>query len=111
MRAREHISDKVKQCIYAEQGGCCFYCGLPFGEYVYRRGRLVLLGVQYDHVVPYSWEHNNSSNNLVAACQVCNGIKSNLMFETIEDAQSYVLARWTQKGYRLARDRDMAYAS
>lgn len=97
--------------IMAMQGGACLYCGLPFGRTVARSGaslerrngkRLpseVRLRVNWDHFIPYAYLAANPGENWVAACQVCNTIKSARIFDTIRDAQSYILPRRRTLGY------------
>ena len=58
------------------QDGKCFYCNQPLGAVRTRNGREVTLRTHWDHLMPYAYDQNNSPDNFVAACHVCNGIKS-----------------------------------
>jgi 5-methylcytosine-specific restriction endonuclease McrA len=50
--------------MYASQGGCCAYCGVPVGD-VY----------DIDHIVPLSRGGSNWPGNLCIACPTCNSRK------------------------------------
>ncbi len=97
---RKGPSAQRKQELRELQGGCCFYCGRRFGSYVYRGFRLVWLRVHFDHVVAYAYSRNNYPDNYVAACHICNGLKGSKIFETVDEAKSYLLQRWEKKGIR-----------
>lgn len=83
------------------QDNRCFYCDIPFGT-SYKHPRLnkyVKTTVCCDHLVPFAYTQNNNEMNFVCACGVCNGIKSALMFQTVEEARSYVEYCRKKKGY------------
>lgn len=46
-----------------------------------------------DHVIPWSYAHDDSEDNLVAACWLCNLIAHNKMFDTLSHKQEYVIAK------------------
>lgn len=81
------------------QGFVCFYCGKQFNTIVYRKKKVIILRMACDHMVPYSYSQNNHVSNFVIACHICNGMKSNKCFDTIEDAREYLNKRWEEKGY------------
>ena len=64
-----------------ETGYACAYCGEA--------------ATQADHVVPYSWAVDNSFNNLVACCDVCNVIAGSKMFDSFYEKKEYILAERT----------------
>ncbi len=64
-----------------------------------RGTKLVILKVCWDHRIPFAYSQDNRALNFVAACQICNGIKSSLMFERLEDARGYIYRRLQKKGY------------
>ena len=76
----------------------CFYCERTFGSTVFRSGRSIKLRIHYDHMVPYSLSQNNQASNFVAACHICNSIKSDFCFQTVEEAQIYIRQKWVEKG-------------
>jgi hypothetical protein len=96
---RKKPSKKVQGRILLEQGHRCFYCGLKFESVVERCGRYAALVINWDHVVPHSYQARNKG--FVAACQICNGIKGAMMFEMAEEARRYIASRWRAKGYAL----------
>jgi len=81
------------------QDGKCLYCGLPLDGYVFRNGKASRIKIHWDHVVPYSYSQNNHDTNFVASCHVCNLIKSDMVFQTLEEARSYVQIKREEKGY------------
>jgi len=90
---------KERQKQLEDQHYRCFYCSRSFDSTVYRNGKAVRLKVHYDHMIPYSLTQDNSVSNFVAACHVCNGIKTDFCFHTVEEAQIYIQGRWKEKGY------------
>jgi 5-methylcytosine-specific restriction endonuclease McrA len=77
----------------------CLYCRNPFGAIVARRSATVSLCLSWDHFVPYVYARNNPDANWAAACHVCNLIKGPRMFETVDRARAFIVARWAEKGY------------
>lgn len=71
------------------QKGCCFYCGNRFNKLIHKNGYQVFQP-QIDHVLPFSYSFNDDFDNLVLACQICNRIKADYIFDTIEQAMTYV---------------------
>lgn len=87
-----------------EQGGRCAYCTLPVTASVMRHGRLVPLRLAWDHFVPYSYLQRNPGDNWKAACHLCNKIKGDLRFESVEDAAQVILRRREALGYEGVED-------
>lgn len=77
----------------------CFYCAHLFGAHVYRHSRELVLRITWDHINPYTYSLDNREQNYVAACHVCNGLKSALVFGGVDEARSYLSERWKEKGY------------
>ena len=46
-----------------------------------------------DHFVPASAGGQASQHNIVPCCRLCNDLKSDYVFETLEDARAFVVAR------------------
>ena len=90
-----------KRRILEEQENRCFYCGLSFDDHNYRRSLPVKLKLHWDHQLPYSYSQNNKTANFVASCHICNGIKSNKLFQTVEEAQVFIQSRRKLKGYEI----------
>lgn len=66
---------------------------------VLRDGDPVRLLLNWDHFVPYVHSQNNHGVNFLAACHVCNGIKGDRCFGTVDEAKSYIIAQRIAKGY------------
>jgi hypothetical protein len=81
------------------QGGRCLYCQLPIGTRVRRHSQPVALVANWDHFVPFAYLAQNPDANWVLSCQVCNGIKSSRIFQTVEAARAVILPRRIVKGY------------
>jgi 5-methylcytosine-specific restriction endonuclease McrA len=80
---RRQPSAHTKQTLLLRQENRCYYCD-----------RLWILRPTWDHYVPFAYCGSNPAENFVAACQVCNGYKSSMMFQTREEAQLYLRSRW-----------------
>jgi hypothetical protein len=54
---------------------------------------------------------DNRSINFVAACSICNGLKSSMMFQTEEEARVYIYEAWQRKGFsdQMPELRDVIY--
>ena len=88
-----------KDRILRSQDNRCFYCGASFGSIRFRHGIPLIIKIEWDHQLPFAYSQNNYANNFVASCKVCNGIKSDHIFQTIEEAQVYLAERRKSKGY------------
>ena len=97
---RHALPSWAKKQILEKQDHSCLYCREKFGELIERGRWFSTLKVCWDHFMPYVYGFDNRPDNYVAACQLCNGIKSAIIFETIEAARSYVGAAWRRRGYR-----------
>lgn len=90
---------EVKAAILEAQEDRCIYCERRFGSWVRRRGApqrvglAIRLCVTWDHFVPFSFVRSNPDENFVAACQVCNGIKRDRLFGTVDEARVYIAAQ------------------
>jgi len=89
---RRQPTAEEKRLILDLQENRCLYCQKRLGSAVIRKGKLTWLRVTWDHLVPFSYGQNNNAINLVAACQICNGIKGSLMFATVEEARAYIVS-------------------
>jgi hypothetical protein len=93
----------------------CAYCRLPFGLLVWKRGvgtvrngqygatryAAIALHVEWDHFIPFAYSATNRSDWFVPACQLCNNIKNDRIFRTIEGAREAIEPSWVKK-YELA---------
>lgn len=77
----------------------CFYCGVAFGSIHIRNGKPIKIMLNWDHQLPYAYSQNNKTENFVAACHVCNGIKCDKIFRDVEEAQVYLTLKRAGKGY------------
>jgi len=93
------LSAKVKKEILQQQDYRCAYCWKPFGDYVKRKGRMVKLVVHFDHQIPFSYVRETKAHNILAACHVCNGLKSDHIFQTLDDVRIFLIDRRAEKGY------------
>lgn len=85
---------KIRMQILAEQGHQCLYCDRAFGEWALWRGKLIRLRLVWDHLMPWSHQWNNDRNNFAACCHICNGVKSNLIFATVDEVRAHVQKTW-----------------
>jgi hypothetical protein len=72
----------------AKYGSLCFYCQEE-------------VATTLDHVVPYSHDRDDSLENLVPACALCNCIASDKLFEYVEEKRQYILNK--RRNHKLRR--------
>lgn len=77
MASRRMLTQKQKEAILERDGHVCYYCG---GE-----------ATVVDHIIPWDWSHNNAPTNLIAACNLCNILTSDMIFDTLEDKRKYII--------------------
>ncbi len=77
-----------RQEILSEQNNCCFYCEDEFGTWRHVSGTPRIVQLQWDHVVPFSFNGNNYE--FVAACRECNQAKGALHFSDALEAKQFL---------------------
>lgn len=98
---RRKPSEKTQAELLEKFDQSCAYCQNPFGSLVHRRDRSTQLRLVWDHFVPYSVSGDSSDENFVPACQLCNSLKRDLWFQSVEEARSYIVRRLAKNGVRL----------
>ncbi len=98
---RSRIPQSVREQIIKSQGSRCIYCmqrldGAAFNRI---RNKAVALRVHIDHFICWKFSRDNSYDNLLAACHICNGIKSDYLFESFLECQNFILHRRAQRGW------------
>jgi 5-methylcytosine-specific restriction endonuclease McrA len=88
---------KIQKKILEVQNKKCLYCEKQFGDLYMKNGKVRQLKIQWDHLIPYSYSKENKFN-FVAACNICNQIKSNKIFNTVEEVFHYVRYHREKKG-------------
>lgn len=97
---RKPPTAKEKGAILDSQHFRCIYCLQEFGVTLTRNDyEEITLSVEFDHCVPFDYDQNNMIENFVAACQVCNGLKSNFHFRDLMQAREYLRETRKGKGY------------
>lgn len=95
------VSDWLKKKVYELQRGRCYLCGFDFNgdQHYYRRGygwgKLI---ENYDHFIPKVYNPDASMQNIYLMCNLCNKTKGAKIFETRDQAKSYVISRRESKG-------------
>jgi len=98
------IPVKERLRILRNQNWLCIYCLLPFQFAEIRdtkRKAYRILRVTWDHFTPWVYAQSNHVD-FVAACQICNGIKSSSLFNSMEEARSYISEKWKAR-YEICR--------
>lgn len=74
---------RLKRVIWPHSGGKCSYCDkkLKFRE------------ATIDHFVPQNSGGETDAVNCVICCDWCNGVKANIVFDSIEQASEYLKGR------------------
>lgn len=97
---RKQPNPKAKREILKRQNHSCFYCGIGFEHWYWKKDRMIKLRLCWDHFAPWAYSQDNGGENFVAACNICNGIKSDIIFNNEEEARTYVTRRRKEKGYK-----------
>ena len=100
-RHRVSVCKRKQTAILKQQENKCIYCDYEIGSLIWSTTshKYIKTTVNFDHFVPWSYDNNNKIKNIVASCNICNALKTNYHFESIEKAKSFILERWKQKGY------------
>lgn len=72
----------------------CAYCERRFGKIVLIGRNVKKLQLVWDHQLPWSYSRNNSEDNFLPACHLCNGWKSDRIFKDIDEVKLYVHQKW-----------------
>jgi hypothetical protein len=85
---RKNMSETLRNHLFNLYDYTCVYCGG--------------FATQIDHIKPYSWDADDSEENLVPCCQDCNLIASDKIFKTFIDKKNYIqdklkLPKWKRK--------------
>lgn len=80
-----------KDLILDRDAHMCVYCG---GD-----------ATVVDHILPWTWDHNDDPLNLVASCIDCNLIASDKIFDSLFDKAAYIrgkrgLIKWTRRDFQ-----------
>ena len=93
-------SPTAQAIILNRQGNRCLYCHQCFGSEQIRYGRIIVLRVNWDHIIPYAYTMNSKASNFAAACQVCNALKASKVFKDIDSVRLYLEVERERNGYR-----------
>lgn len=80
------LSQARKTEILERDGYLCVYCHEDATE--------------VDHIIPWSYDHNNNDENLVACCRDCNAIAGNKVFDTLQAKYRYIYKARKRKKYK-----------
>jgi hypothetical protein len=98
---RRSLSEDEKSKIINRQSFKCIYCARKLGSTVWDpEGKPVILSTRFDHFEPFALRSNENPENFVAACGVCNGFKSDKVFDSLKDARTWLAGQWELKGYQ-----------
>lgn len=94
----------------------CAYCRLPFGLFVWKQGigawtrgqgherryykpnhGAIALRLEWEHFVPFAYSGSSADSVFLPACHLCNMIKSDKVFRTIEGAREYIEPIWLRR--------------
>jgi len=101
---RKSPPKRIRDKILVLQQERCLYCNRVFGSMYERNGKILFTKLHWDHKVPFAYTQGNAGNNWAASCNICNGIKSDKMFESVGEVRQYVAERRKEKGYNFYED-------
>jgi len=96
---RHQISRKIKNQILKKQENKCIYCKCDLDGWIFNKKRqeYTPVKIHYDHFISWNYSRNDQENNLVAACHVCNFIKSDLYFRDFVSTRDHILKKRAEK--------------
>lgn len=83
-----------------EQQNKCLLCETAFGTFVTNGKRTDQLRPSPDHFEPYSLRRNNEPENIFAVDQICNSMKRDWVFKSLNEARTWMKDRWDEQGWR-----------
>lgn len=86
---RERISRILKERVYQRDEYICQYCGIWCYESYMQNNKAVVI----DHAIPVAMGGGIDIDNLITSCRRCNSIKSDLIFDTFEEAREYIKSK------------------
>jgi hypothetical protein len=107
-RAREVVTAKSSPRSTAHrdyhaalQGNRCFFCDRQFGTFIQKHSaKPEPLRIEDEHFIPRKLPGARNEHNRHAVCQICNGLKSDLVFDTEEQCRTWLADAWQLNGYR-----------
>ncbi len=87
-------SEKLQKKILTMQNYKCYYCDREIGTI------RSMIGVEWDHFIPFSYCQNNNDDNFIACCPICNRLKSNYHFKDIFECREYIQKLLLKRGYK-----------
>ena len=90
----------VKRLMIEVQGNKCFYCGRKFGSAYIKKNSpahtVRFTTVTFDHVQPFV-NGGRDTHNRVAACNLCNAVKSDKVFDNLFQIGIYTSKKLKEK--------------
>ena len=99
VQRKDTVPAYVKEAKIAEQFGRCVYCQRKFGSAVLHNGKVEILSPQQEHVKPRAAKGRTSDSNIGYACHVCNALKSDFLFASVEEIVTFLKSEWERKQY------------
>ena len=78
--SRLQLSKKQKDEILNAQNFECYYCDYSLKPYK----------THFDHVIPFAYNQNNNSDNIVASCNICNVHKLDKVFDDFDSMKQFI---------------------
>ena len=98
--SNRNILDKTLNRVIELQGHICAYCTLPFGSvYKDKKGRERITTVVADHWIPWAVGGDSIGANCIAACDLCNHLKTDHVYDSLQSASRDLLIIRMERGY------------
>jgi hypothetical protein len=97
-RTPHYVPAKVRAATLQLQGWACGYCGIPFYSELIDNDlkKIRTLRITWDHFTPWVFSRSHQTE-WVAACQICNGMKSSKIYETVQAVKDDLRPRWVKR--------------
>jgi hypothetical protein len=103
MPRRTRNRQKILNAKIIEQAGRCHYCYQDIGSIINYRGKEVVLTATLDHRIPFAYCQAHFKDNYVMACQICNAIKADKVFDTEDKLIEYIFEVWERRSGGLVK--------
>jgi len=95
---RDFIPLDVRDKIMSASLGKCHWCHLSMDHGYFKYGRWMSTRANIDHVRPWSKTPDNSPENLVASCSICNALKGDLEYVSDVSTRESIQQRAAERG-------------
>ena len=92
-----YVRSDIIDRMLVDQDFRCLYCLSPFGSILRTPHKHIQTQIEFDHIVPRSFNANHSHENLALVCSFCNRQKSDKVFSSVEAIRDFMKDIWRRR--------------